>query len=203
MQTLFFGLAALITPHNINLVMAIQFLAMLPFGWITLNCYTTASLNVPQRDLGVAIGLIGTFRSLGGAVGTVILSSIFSQTAAKHVAAGIAKVALEGGVTAATIPEIIESVELTLVGVPGQAARLTGVSATIFEGCVAAARNGYAYGLRMTWLASVPFGVLAVLCAMCVRDPSRYFTNHVEIHLKEKVGGRHGRHEKEGGTQKA
>jgi hypothetical protein len=32
MQTLFFGLAALITPHNINWVMAVQFLAMLPLG---------------------------------------------------------------------------------------------------------------------------------------------------------------------------
>jgi hypothetical protein len=32
MQTLFFGLAALITPTNINWLMAVQFLAMLPFA---------------------------------------------------------------------------------------------------------------------------------------------------------------------------
>lgn len=32
MQTLFFGLAALITPTNINWLMAVQFLAMFPFG---------------------------------------------------------------------------------------------------------------------------------------------------------------------------
>src|SRR5882757_6252259 len=106
MQTLFFGLAALITPHNINWVMAVQFLAMLPFGWITLNCYTTASLHVPQRDLGVAIGLIGTFRSLGGAVGSVIFSSIFSQVAAKQVVSRISTTALNANISSKTLPAL-------------------------------------------------------------------------------------------------
>ncbi|KAK6365118.1 hypothetical protein LTS17_011596 [Exophiala oligosperma] len=189
MQTLFFGLAALITPHNINWVMAVQFLAMLPFGWITLNCYTTASLHVPQRDLGVAIGLIGTFRSLGGAVGSVVFSSIFTQISAKQVPQRIASVALDSGVAAKTLPDLIEAVSLTLVGVPGQAATVPSVSSAVFEKSVAAARLGYAYGFRITWLASIPFGVIAMLCAVAVRDPSKYFTNHVEIHLEKEIGG--------------
>jgi len=197
MQTLFFGLAAIITPTNINLLMAIQFLAMLPFGWITLLCYTTASLNVPQKDLGVAIGLIGTFRSLGGAVGSVIFSSIFAQTAAKQVAKRVGKTAVAAGVSSATIPVLIESVDLTLVGVPGLAAKFPSISAGVFESCVTAARYGYAYGFRMAWLASIAFGILAVICAMCVRDPSKYFTNHVEIHLNKKVGGTYQAQEKE------
>lgn len=72
MQTLFFGLAALITPTNLNWLMAVQFLAMFPFGWITHNCYTTAFLHIPQRDIGVAIGLIGSFRSIGGSIGSLL-----------------------------------------------------------------------------------------------------------------------------------
>jgi len=180
MQTLFFGLAALITPTNIILVMAVQFLAMLPFGWIILLCYTIASLNVPQRDLGVAIGLIGTFRSLGGSVCSVLFSSIFAQTAAKHVAAGVSKQLSMPEYPPRVFLAIIEAVDLTLVGVPGEAAKLANVPATVFDACVVAARYGYAYGFRMTWLASIPFGVLAILCAMVVRDPSKYFTNHVE-----------------------
>ena len=195
MQTLFFALAALITPTNINWLMACQFLAMLPFGWITLNCYTAASLNVPQRDLGVAIGLIGTFRSIGGGVGSVIFSSIFSQTAAKQVARRVANTAIQAGIAPSTVPAIIGAVELTLVGVPGQIETLSGVSTKTFDACVTAARYGYAYGLRMTWLASIPFGVIALACAIMVRDPSKYFTNHVEVHLNKKVGGKYEQNE--------
>ncbi|KAK3708901.1 hypothetical protein LTR37_011231 [Vermiconidia calcicola] len=191
MQTLFFGLAALITPSNLNWLMAVQFLAMLPFGWITLNCYTAASLNVPQKDLGVAIGLIGTFRSIGGSVGSVIFSSIFAQTAAKQVAKRVSNTAIAAGVSAETLPELIGAVQLSLVGAPAELSTLSGVSTRTFDACVDAARLGYAYGFRMTWLASIPFGVIATLCAVIVKDPSKYFTNHVEIHLNKKVGGKY------------
>jgi hypothetical protein len=201
MQTLFFGLAALITPHNINWVMAVQFLAMLPFGWITLNCYTTASLHVPQRDLGVAIGLIGTFRSLGGAVGSVVFSSIFNQISAKQVPHRITDVALNAGISAKILPDLIEAVSLTLAGVPDQAATVPSVSASVFSKCVGAARLGYAYGFRITWLASIPFGVIAMCCAVAVRDPSKYFTNHVEVHLEKEIGGN--KHIKDGETKQA
>ena len=37
-----------------------------------LTIHRTASLNVPQRDLGLALGLVGTFRFLGGAIGTTV-----------------------------------------------------------------------------------------------------------------------------------
>lgn len=187
-QTLFFGLAAIITPHNISWLMAVQFFAMLPFAWITLNCYTTASLHVPQRDLGVAIGLIGTFRALGGAVGSVVFSSIFSQISAKQVVRRISETALDANMSSETLPALIEAVQLTVIGVPGQAATVPSVSPVLFSRCIEAARLGYAYGFRITWLASIPFGVIAMLCAAAVRDPSKYFTNHVEIHLEKEIG---------------
>ncbi|KAF1965332.1 MFS general substrate transporter [Bimuria novae-zelandiae CBS 107.79] len=188
MQTLFFGLAALITPTNIDWLMACQFLAMFPFGWITLNCYTTASLNVPQRDLGVAIGLIGTFRSVGGSIGSVIFSSIFAQTAKKELPKRIAATAAANGVASSSVVGLIEAVGLGILGVPGQAGAVSGVSVGVFEDCVRAARFAYAYAFRITWLASIPFGVVALLAAVAVRDPSKYFTNHVEVHLEKKKG---------------
>ncbi|KAH8819128.1 fungal trichothecene efflux pump-domain-containing protein [Xylogone sp. PMI_703] len=190
MQTLFFGLAALITPTNLNWLMAVQFLAMLPFGWITLNCYTTASLNVPQRDLGIAIGLIGTFRSLGGSIGSVIFSSIFTQTATKEIAKRVTRTAVANHITNSTlVPELIEAARLTILGVPGQAAEFSTVPASVFDQIVRASRYGYAYAFRITWLASIPFGVIALISAACVIDPSKYFTNHVEVHLEKEIGG--------------
>lgn len=176
MQTLFFALAALITPNNLSWLMACQFFAMLPFGWITLNCYTAASLNVPQKDLGVAIGLIGTFRSVGGSIGSVIFASIFEQTAAKEVAKRVGKTAIAAGISPSAIPDIVEAVNLQLVGVPDASGSLRGVSTSVFDACVAAARDGYAQGFRVTWLASIPFGIIALIAAVCVKDPSKYFT---------------------------
>jgi hypothetical protein len=163
-------------------------LVLVRLGWITLNCYTTASLNVPQRDLGVAIGLVGTFRSVGGSIGSVIFSSIFAQTAEKEVAKRIAATATADGVASPSFAELMEAVTLTLLGVPGQAAKISNVPTEVFESCVRAGRYGYAYAFRITWLASIPFGAVALLAAVVVRDPSKYFTNHVEVRLEKKRG---------------
>jgi hypothetical protein len=154
---------------------------MLPFGWITLNCYTTASLHVPQRDLGVAIGLIGTFRSLGGAVGSVIFSSIFTQVGAKSIATRVGETVAAANLPSDLTPGLVAATRLTILGVTGQAAQFPNVPASVYAACVSASRLGYAYGFRITWLASIPFGVIACLCAVAVRDPSKYFTNQYVI----------------------
>jgi hypothetical protein len=132
--------------------------------------------------------LIGTFRSVGGSIGSVIFSSIFSQTAEKEVAKRIAAAATAGGVTSPSFGELMEAVTLTLLGVPGEAAKFSDVPIEVFESCVRAARYGYAYSFRITWLASIPFGAVALLAAVAVRDPSKYFTNHVEVRLGKKRG---------------
>ena len=40
----------------------------------------------------------------------------------------------------------------------------------------------------MFWC-TIPFGVVAVFAACWIRDPSRYLTNHVAVHMEEVVGG--------------
>lgn len=95
---------------------------------------------------------------------------------------------MAGGVPPSSLGALIEAVILTLLGIPGQAAKLSNVPTEVFDSSVRAARYAYAYAFRITWLASIPFGVLALLAAVAVRDPSRYFTNHVEVHLEEKRG---------------
>lgn len=68
LQTLFIALLAAVIPDNKPAWMAFQFFAVGPFTLLTLVCYVIAGLNVPLRNLGLASGLIGTFRSAGGSV---------------------------------------------------------------------------------------------------------------------------------------
>lgn len=68
-QTVFVAAYAGVVPDNRTGWTAFQFFGMGPFALITLLCYVIAGLNVPLRHLGLASGLIGTFRSAGGSVG--------------------------------------------------------------------------------------------------------------------------------------
>ena len=184
-QTLFTALFALITPDTIPMALVFQCLANLPFAWITLACYVTASLHVPQRDLGLALGLIGTFRFLGGAIGTTVFTTILNNKSAvsipRRVSAALAPLNYP--------PDKYNSL-VTAIGA-GTTNTLTGTSPQVIAKAARAIQWGYSDAFKITWLASIPFGVIACVLALFVRDPSPYFTRHTAVTLeKERLGGR-------------
>jgi sugar phosphate permease len=75
-QTLFLGLYALATSNAHSIASAFQSFVNIPLAWLTLLSNVTATLHVPQKDLGLASGLSGTFRNLGGSIGTAVLSTL-------------------------------------------------------------------------------------------------------------------------------
>jgi hypothetical protein len=79
-QTVFTAAYAGFIPMNRAAWSAFQFFSMGPFALITLLCYVIAGLNVPLRHLGIASGLIGTFRSGGGSVGNASKWSLSPTT---------------------------------------------------------------------------------------------------------------------------
>lgn len=184
-QTLFTALFALITPDTIPMALVFQCLANLPFAWITLACYVTASLHVPQRDLGLALGLIGTFRFLGGAIGTTVFTTILNNKSAvsipRRVSAALAPL---------NYPPSQYDALVTAIGA-GTTDALTNTPPNVIAAASRAIQWGYSDAFRITWLASIPVGVIACVLAVFVRDPSPYFTRHTSVTLeKERLGGR-------------
>jgi len=183
-QTLFTALFALITPDTVGMALAFQLLANLPFAWITLCCYVTASLHVPQRDLGLALGLIGTFRFLGGAIGTTVFTTILNNKS---------EVSIPLRVSTALEPlGYPPSMYSALIGAIGQGTtdKLANTSPQVIAAASKAVQWGYSDAFKITWLASIPFGVIACVLAIFVIDPSPYFTNRTAVALeKERLGG--------------
>jgi MFS family permease len=183
-QTLFVALFALLKPDTLAMALVFQLIANFPFAWITLLCYVTAGLHVPQRDLGLALGLIGTFRFLGGAIGITVFSTILTNKAAREVPARVIAAVQPLGYPLDQIPALMSALS------SGMTASLQ----TTPEVLAAAAKGiqlGYSDAFRVTWLASIPFGVVAFALALTVRDPSPYFTKHTAVALaRERFGGR-------------
>lgn len=181
-QTLFTALQALITPDTIPMGMVFQCLANIPFAWITLACYVTAGLHIPQRDLGLALGLIGTFRFLGGAIGTTVFTTIMNNKSAVTIPDRVTAAVEPLGYPLAQVPSLIKAIG---------SGTGSGASSQVVAAATSAIRWGYGDAFRVTWLASIPFGVIACVLAAFVRDPSPYFTAHTAVTLeRERLGGR-------------
>ncbi|KAL2833829.1 fungal trichothecene efflux pump [Aspergillus cavernicola] len=178
-QTVFTALQATCHPGEVSKLLIFQFFANLPFAWITLACYITASLHVPHKDLGLALGLIGTFRFLGSAVGTTVFSQILNNKAVDEVAGRVAHAVRPFGYSVVEVPALIEAISASNPAAPA----LLNISPQALDEAVNAYRQGWSSAFQITWLATIPFGFIACVLAFCVRDPSPYFTNHTAVRL--------------------
>jgi len=186
-QTLFLALYSVAIPNNRAAWMAFQFLGNCCFPLITLLCYITAGLHVRQKDLGIASGLIGTFRTAGGSVGNAIFSTILHGIVGSQLGPRVSAAALSLGYPAADLPFLIPAVIETGSGIPGAFATVPGVTPAIQAATAEAFREAYAYAFRRVFWSTIPFGVLAIIAACFVRDPSKYLTNHVAVHMEKEV----------------
>jgi hypothetical protein len=166
--------------------MAFQFFGMGPFACITLLAYIIAGLHVNQKDLGVASGLIGTFRSAGGSVGNAIFNTILHSVVTPELGSLISDAGLSNGLDPSALSALVAATSSNAAGVPGAFDAVPGITPQIEAAAALAFREAYAFAFRRVFWASIPFGVIAIICAFFIRDPSTYLTNHIAIHMEKR-----------------
>jgi hypothetical protein len=130
--------------------MIFQMFGQCCFTWVTSLAYIASGLFVPQEELGVSAGLIGTFRSAGGSVDNAIFSTIATSITNKQLAPPIAAGYSPAGF-GALIPAVIENA----VGVPFVFAK-TNATAAVIAATEEAFKDTYAYAFRRVFLATLP-----------------------------------------------
>ena len=165
--------------------MAFQFFGQGCFALITITTVLNAGLHVRPSELGVAVGLLGTFRSMGGSVGNAIFTTILRAVATEEVPKQIANAAFTHGYTGNT-SELIPAVTLAGVGVIGPLNSLQ-LPATIETAALAAFHSAYAKAFRIVFYSTIPFGVIALVAAVFIKDASKYMTNHTQVHLEKDI----------------
>jgi len=182
-QTVFTAAFAGVIPTNRAAWSAFQFFSMGPFAWITLLSYVIAGLNVPLRHLGIASGLIGTFRSAGGSVGNAVFNTILNGVVKGQIPKRIAEVAVANGMSADQLAALIPATIENAVGIPGAFAAVPGITPAIEQAAAHAYKQAYAYAFKQVFYSSIPFGVIAIICACFIKDSSKYLTNHTAVHM--------------------
>jgi len=183
LQTVFVALYAAVIPSNKAAWMAFQFFGNGPFTLLTLVCYVLVGLNVPLRHIGVASGLIGTFRSAGGAFGNAIFNTILNGVSGDQIPKRLSEVLFWNDIDASLLPRLIPAALQNAVGAPGAFDGLD-LSQDVQAQVVLVVRDSYAYAFRMVFYATIPFGVVAIVGACFIKDASQYLTNHTAVRMQ-------------------
>ncbi|KXJ93511.1 fungal trichothecene efflux pump [Microdochium bolleyi] len=191
-QTVFTASYAAVVPHNKLGWTILPMFGQSCFTWLTVLSYVSSGLLVPQEDLGISAGVMGTFRSAGGSLGNAVFTTIMTSIVNRDLANNIAGAAIGAGFAptpeglGALIPAVIQNA----VGVPGALMGLpASANGAVLAAAAAAFRDTYASAFRMVFYATIPLGVVAIAAAFFIRDPSHLLNNHVAVHQEKYVLG--------------
>lgn len=183
-QTLFTGLNAYGISSNRAVWMGFTFFSSGCFALITVSTILNASLHVNPTGLGIAVGLLGTFRSLGGSVGNAVFGSILSSTVNHELPRQINAAATSNGYTG-SLSDLVSATVLFESGVPTAFEGIDGLTPSLQTAVLGAFRSSYQEAFRMVFYSSIPFGVVAIIAALFIKDSSHKFTNHTQVHLRK------------------
>lgn len=174
-QALAGGLLSLATPDRIAPGLFLHALVNVPFTWIIVIGYVTVGLHVPQRDIGLAYGLQGAMRYLGGAVGSTIFNTILNDRLPKAIPLRVLAAVVPLGYPAQDVGKLIAALQSR---VP---ARIAPFPSDVVAAAQDAMRWAYSDAFAYVWYSSIPFFVIACVVSLWVLDPSPYFTNHTAV----------------------
>lgn len=182
LMTAFGGALAAATPFNPGLAIAMATIDSFAIGAIVVPSLTLALYACPDAYIGTTAALSLTTRFLGGSIGTAIYYNIFNTKIQKNLPTYIATAAVKAGLPPASAIPFVQAL-VAPVGAAQLLAKVQGVTPEIIQAGALAARWAFADSLKYVWYATVPFGVICMICCAFLPNIRRFMTNRLAVDL--------------------
>lgn len=185
MSTLGCGLMALLQPHmNYAAFFFPVALIGVSIGIVGTVVPVVVSLCTPNEFIATAISLSTSARGLGGSIGIVITSQVFTSKIKVKLPLEAATAVAEAGLPLTSIPQLLED---ALGGMPQLIPMVPGITPAVIEALSKAAAQAYADSWRFVWYVLLPFNGVVLLLVFLLKSTKAQMTKEVasavlEIH---------------------
>lgn len=170
---------------------------LIGIGLATLGTITPVimTLCTPNKYIATSVAIGTSVRGLGGAVGVVIFSQIFSSKLAGFLPARIGAVVLAAGLPASYIPSFVEAASENAIS---HLSQIPGVTDQVLKELTQAKAQAYADSFRFIWYGLLPFSFATLAVSLLLKSTKeqmtlqvasqvrRYFAREDEADVEEK-----------------
>ncbi|KAH6955725.1 trichothecene efflux pump [Ilyonectria sp. MPI-CAGE-AT-0026] len=147
-------------------------------GFVENTAMSGVTLIWEPQDIGLATGILGSIRGLGGAIAQPLYSSILSTQLAEQIPKRVILAAINAG-----LPET--SLEQLLAGtVTGNYTGVPGINDAILEGVTLAMKESYIVSFRMVFYSTIPFSAILIFMSFFVPNMEKFLGNNVAKKLQ-------------------
>ncbi|ROT41715.1 trichothecene efflux pump [Sodiomyces alkalinus F11] len=147
-------------------------------GFVENISFPGVTLLWEAQDIGLATGILGSIRGMGGAVAQALYGSVLNNELAKRMPEAIGQAATEAG-----LPE--SSVESLLVSMgAGDFSAVPGITDSVISAVTSASKMVYTESFRMVFYTTIPFSVVLLLSSILVPNMEKYLSQNVAKKLQ-------------------
>ncbi|KAM0202274.1 hypothetical protein ACHAPI_001461 [Fusarium lateritium] len=159
---------------------AFGLIACFGVGYIENVAFTGVTLLWEPQDIRIATGVLGSIRSLGGAVAQALYVSVLNNELAKTIPEYVTAAAVKSGLPTKSLPSLFEAVT------SGDYSTVPGINKDIIDSASGAVVNAYTTSLHSVLSATIPFSCIMLIAACLVPEVKKFLTYDVAKRPQDK-----------------
>ncbi|KAL4919148.1 fungal trichothecene efflux pump [Aspergillus aurantiobrunneus] len=168
-------------PDTWSMTIALGTLGCIAVGYIENVTFPGVTLVIEPQDIGLANGILGSLRALGGAVGQAIYVSVLNNEVQTNMPKYVGEAATAAGLPESSLPALLEALAAgsSPEGIPG-------VTANVVTAATEALKVAYSQSFRIVFLCTIPFTVILLVASCFVPSMKNLLHYGVAKRLQEK-----------------
>ena len=158
---------------------------MTVIGWVDNITFPGVTLLWEAQDIGLATGVLGSIRAIGGAVAQALYVSILTNKVSVYLPKYVVPAATSAGLPSSSLPALFAGITA------GNFTAVPGITPEIIAATGAATSKAYLESFRIVFYATIPFGALLIFFAVLSPNFEKYLSMNVAKRLQNmgKLGG--------------
>ncbi|GAD99999.1 similar to MFS drug efflux pump [Paecilomyces variotii No. 5] len=178
------GVAALASVQPGQSVSTLVYAGIAGFGYgAPLILITTGvQLSTPHHLIATATAAVASARSVSAAVFTAIFTAAVNSRLDQYIPGYVSRAALQAGLPPGSVPSFISALTN---GNSTEVQTVTGATAAVIHAGALALKQAYADGIRVVFIITAPFGVVACLSCFFLGDLKEAMSYRVDAPIED------------------
>jgi hypothetical protein len=178
LATAFLGAQAALKVDGHTTFITLGVLGTFVIGWIDNIVFPGITMIYEAEDIGLATGILGSIRAVGGAVAQSLYVSILTTKVATYLPEYVVPAAVGAGLPASSIPALFAGITA------GNFSAVPDITPEIIAATGAAVTHAYVSSFHIVFYAVIPFGCLLIFFGALTPNFEKYLTHDVARRLQ-------------------
>jgi hypothetical protein len=146
----------------------------LAVGYIENITFPGVTLVVEPQDIGLATGVLGSLRALGGAIAQAVYVSVLDNELQKNIPAYVGPAATSAGLPESSLTALLSALSASSGTSSSGLDAVPGINDGIVAAASAAMKVAYSRSFRVVFFCTVPFSVVLIVSSCFVPNMGRF-----------------------------